>query len=44
MFYYKILWFHQDFKSENVFLLDLYSAHPAIILYLSLEIMFSFPK
>ena len=44
MFYYKIPWFCQDFKSENLWFLNLYSVHAARILDLSLEIMLSPPK
>ena len=29
MFYYKIPWFYQDFKSENLYFLNLYSVHLA---------------
>ena len=32
MLYYKIRWFHQDFKSENLCFLILYSVHAARIL------------
>ena len=41
MFYYEILWFDQDFKSENLCFLNLYSVHAARILDLSLEIISS---
>ena len=44
MFYYVIPWFYQDFKSENLCFLNLYSVHAARILDLSLEIMLSPPK
>ena len=44
MFYCKIPWFYQDFKSENLYFLNLYSVHTARILDLSLEIMLSPPK
>ena len=45
IFYHKIPWFYQDFKNENLFFfLNLYSAHSARILNLSLEIMLSPPK
>ena len=27
MFYYEILWFYQDFKSENLFLKSMHSSH-----------------
>ena len=42
MFYYKIRWFHQDFKSENCFL-NMYSVQAARILDLSLDIMLTLP-
>ena len=32
MFYYEIPWFYQDFKSENLCFLNLYSVHAAGIL------------
>ena len=41
---YEIPWFYQEFKSENLQFLDLYSAHAARILDLLLEIMLSSPK
>ena len=41
MFYYKIPWFYQDFKSEDLCFLNVYSVHAAKILDLSLEIMLS---
>ena len=44
MFYYEIPWFYQDFKSENLSFLNLYSVHAVRILDLSLEIMLSPPK
>ena len=44
MFYYDISWFYQDFESENLFFLNLYSVHTAKMLDLSLEIMLSPPK
>ena len=44
MFYYEIQWFYQDFKSENLCFLDLYSVHTARILDLLLEILLSPPK
>ena len=44
MFYYEILWFYQDFKSEILCFLNLYSVHVARILDLSLEIILSLPK
>ena len=43
-FCYKILWFYQDFKSENMCFLNLYSVHAARILDLSPELMLSPPK
>ena len=36
MFYYEIPWFYQDFKSENLCFLYLYSVHAVRILDLSL--------
>ena len=36
--YYKIPWFYQDFNSENLSFLNLYSVHAARILDLSLEV------
>ena len=39
MLYYKILWFDQDFKSENLCFLNLYPVYAARILELSLEII-----
>ena len=44
MFYYKIPWFYQDFKSENLRFLNLHSVHAAKIRDLSLEVMLSPPK
>ena len=44
MFCYKIQWFYQDFKSENLCFLNLYSVQAARILDLPLEIMLSPPK
>ena len=44
MFYYEIQWFYQDFKSENLCFLNLYSVHAARILDLSLEIMLTPPN
>ena len=44
MLYYKILWFYQEFKSENLCFLNLYSVHVVRILDLSLDIMLSPPK
>ena len=44
MFYYKIPWFYQYFKNENLYFLNSYSVHAARILDLSLEIMLSPPK
>ena len=44
MFYYKIPWFSEDFKSENLRFLNLYLVHAARILDLSLEIRLSPPK
>ena len=44
MFYYKTLWFYQDFKSENLCFLNMYSVHRVKILDLSLDIMLSPPK
>ena len=41
LFYYDILWFYQNFKSENLFFLNQYSVHEARILDLSLEVMLS---
>ena len=32
MFYYEIPWFYQDFKSKNLYFLNLYSVHAARIL------------
>ena len=43
MFYYKIQWFHQDFKSENCFL-NMYSVQAVRILDLSLDIMLTPPN
>ena len=37
-------WFYQDFKSGNMYFLNLYSVHAARTLDLSLEIMLSPPK
>ena len=39
MFYYKIPWFQQDFKSEKSVFLNLYSVHAARVLDLSPVIM-----
>ena len=44
MFYYKILWFYQDFKSGNLRFLNLYSVDAARILELLLEVILSPPK
>ena len=44
MFYCEIPWFYQDFKSENMSFLNLYSVHAARILDLSPEVMLSPPK
>ena len=44
MLYCEIPWFHQDFKSENLCFLNLYSVHAARILGLSLEVMLKPPK
>ena len=44
MFYYKIPWFYQDFKSENLCFLNLHSLHAARILELSLAVMLGPPK
>ena len=44
MFYFEIPWFYQDFKSENLCFLNLYSVRTAKILDLSLEIKSSPPK
>ena len=44
MFYYEIQWFYQDFKSENLCFLDLYSVHTARMLDLLLEILLGPPK
>ena len=44
MFYYEIPRFYQDFKSENLCFLNLYSVHAARILDLPLQIMLSPPK
>ena len=44
MFFYKICWFYQDLKSENLFFLNLRSVCTARILGLSLQIMLSPPK
>ena len=44
MFYYKIQWFYQDFKSENLYFSNLYSVHGARIPGLSPENMLSPPK
>ena len=41
MFYYEIPWFCQDFKSESLCFLNLYSVRAARILDLSPEIMLS---
>ena len=32
MFYYETPWFYQDFKSKNLYFLNLYSVHAATIL------------
>ena len=39
MFYYEILWFYQDFKTENLCFLNMHSVHAARILDLPLEIV-----
>ena len=44
MFYYKISWFYEDFKGENLCALNLYSVQAARILDLLLEIILSPPK
>ena len=44
MFYYKIPWFYQDFKSENLRFLNLHSVHAAKIRDVTLEVMLSPPK
>ena len=44
VFYYKISWFYQDFKGENLCALNLYSVQAARILGLLLEIILSPPK
>ena len=44
MFYHEIPWTYQDFKSETLCFLNLYSVHAALILDLSLEIMLSPPR
>ena len=44
MFYHKILWFYQNFQSENLCFLNLFSVHSARILNLKLEIMLNPPK
>ena len=44
MLYCEIPWFYQDFKSENLCFLNLYSVHAARILGLSLEVMLKPPK
>ena len=44
MFYYKIPYFHRDFKNENLCFLNRYSVHAARILDLSLEVMCNSPK
>ena len=44
MFYYKIQWFFQDFKSEYLCCLNLYSVHAARSRDLTQEIMLSPPK
>ena len=44
IFYLEIQWFYQDFESENLRFLNLYSIHAARMLDLSLEIMLSLPK
>ena len=36
MFYYKISWFYQDFKGENLWFLNLHSLHAVRILDLSM--------
>ena len=43
-FYYKIPWFYQDFKSENLCYLNLYSVHAARLLNLTLGVMLCPPK
>ena len=42
--YYEIPWFYQDFKSENLCFLNLYSVHTARMLDMSQQIMLSPPK
>ena len=44
MFHYETPWFYQDFKSENLCFLNLYSFHAARILDLSLDVILSPPK
>ena len=44
MFYYEILWFYQDFKTENLCFLNMHSVHAARILDLPLEIVLIPPK
>ena len=44
MLYHEIRWFYQDFKSENLCFLNLFSVHAERILDLSLEVMLSPPK
>ena len=44
MFYYKISWFYQNFKSENLCFLTLFSIHAVRIMDLSLKVMLSPPK
>ena len=39
MFYYKIPYFHRDFKNENLCFLNRYSVHTARILDFSLEVI-----
>ena len=44
MFYYETQWFYKNFKSENLWFLNLCSIRAVRILNLSLEIMLSAPK
>ena len=44
MFCDEISWFYQDFKSENLFILNLHSVHTAKILSMSPEITLSPPE
>ena len=39
MFYYEILWFFKDFKSENLCFLNLHSVRATKLLDLSLEVI-----